>query len=61
MNSEDSKQNLTFGNNSAYSGGHSIYGASLRSYCLVDKMKPRDEYPIHNADQLVLDGFDPIQ
>ena len=57
MNHEDSIRNLTFSNNSAYGGGHGIYGASLRSYCLVDKMKPRDEYPIRSGDQLVQDGF----
>lgn len=51
-------RNLTFGNNSAYGGGHGIYGASLRSYCLVDKVGgPKHENPIRSADQLVRAGF----
>ena len=57
MNSDDSVRNLTFGNNSAVGGGHVLYGASLKSYCLVDKMRPGDDYPIRSGDQLVQDGF----
>ena len=51
-------RNLTFGNNSAFGGGHGIYGASLRSYCLVDKVGgPKHENPIRSGDQLVLASF----
>lgn len=52
-------RNLTFGNNSAFGGGHGIYGASLRSYCLVgDKIGgPKHENPIRSGDQLVRASF----
>ena len=57
MHHEDRVRNVTFGNNSAVEGGHGIYGASLRSFCVVDKSRPGDEYPIRSGDQLVRDGF----
>ena len=62
MNKDDDNmytlRNLTFGNNSAFGGGHGIYGASLRSYCLVDKIGgPKHENPIRSGDQLVRAGF----
>ena len=62
MNKDDDNmytlRNLTFGNNSAFGGGHGIYGASLRSYCLVDKLGgPKHENPIRSGDQLVRAGF----
>lgn len=51
-------RNLTFGNNSAFGGGHGIYGASLRSYCLVDKVGgPKHETPIRSGDQLARAAF----
>lgn len=57
MNNKNNVRNLTFGNNSAFEGGHGIYGASLRSYCLVDKMKPHHEYPVRSGDKLIQDSF----
>ncbi len=51
-------RNLTFGNNSAFGGGHGIYGASLRSYCLVDRVGgPKHETPIRSSDQLARASF----
>ena len=57
MNSDDNVRNLTFGNNSANRGGHGIFGGSLRSYCLVDVLKPKDEDQIRSGDPLVQDSF----